>query len=206
MIEDNIHGRPQDDRTGCGRRAKARRDQSAAEKRKVALQLLQAYMGTLLLWSLRATWADCLDRRQLSTLLEIDRPSGTRRAKAMKCGSVCRRPVARGPDLRCASRRPGTSAYPPYVARCYSESAASQSQRACRRHAGRGSRRHPLAPVIGGAVPQVRAQSYANYQNRSLAAFGISLPGVPAVVGPFSNYDFRFMRSRTSLIFRVIAE
>jgi outer membrane protein TolC len=40
-------------------------------------------------------------------------------------------------------------------------------------------------------LPQVRAQSYANYQNRSLAAFGISLPGVPAVVGPFSNYDFR---------------
>src|ERR1017187_6558544 len=40
-------------------------------------------------------------------------------------------------------------------------------------------------------LPQVRAQSYANVQNRSLSAFGISLPGVPAVVGPFSNYDFR---------------
>ncbi len=40
-------------------------------------------------------------------------------------------------------------------------------------------------------LPQVRAQSYANFQNRSLRAFGISFPGVPPVVGPFSNYDFR---------------
>ena len=28
-------------------------------------------------------------------------------------------------------------------------------------------------------------------QNRNLRAFGISFPGVPEVVGPFSNYDFR---------------
>jgi outer membrane protein TolC len=41
-------------------------------------------------------------------------------------------------------------------------------------------------------LPQVRAQSYANLQNRSLSAFGISLPILPEVVGPFSNYDFRF--------------
>ncbi len=40
-------------------------------------------------------------------------------------------------------------------------------------------------------LPQVRAQSYANLQNRSLSAFGISAPGFPEVVGPFSNYDFR---------------
>ena len=40
-------------------------------------------------------------------------------------------------------------------------------------------------------LPRVRAQSYANFQNRNLRAFGISAPGVPAVVGPFSNYDFR---------------
>ncbi len=39
--------------------------------------------------------------------------------------------------------------------------------------------------------PHVRAQSYANFQNRNLRAFGISAPGFPAVVGPFSNYDFR---------------
>ena len=49
-----------------------------------------------------------------------------------------------------------------------------------------------LRRLSAALLPQVRAQSYANYQNRSLAAFGISLPGVPAVVGPFSNYDFRF--------------
>ena len=38
-------------------------------------------------------------------------------------------------------------------------------------------------------LPRVRVQSYANAQNRDLRAFGISLPGVPDVVGPFSNFD-----------------
>ncbi len=40
-------------------------------------------------------------------------------------------------------------------------------------------------------LPRVRGESLANLQNRSLRAFGISLPGAPDVVGPFSNYDFR---------------
>lgn len=40
-------------------------------------------------------------------------------------------------------------------------------------------------------LPRVSAQTYANVQNRNLHAFGISLPGMPGVVGPFSNYDFR---------------
>ena len=40
-------------------------------------------------------------------------------------------------------------------------------------------------------LPRVNAQTYANVQNRDLRAFGISLPGMPEVVGPFSNYDFR---------------
>jgi outer membrane protein TolC len=40
-------------------------------------------------------------------------------------------------------------------------------------------------------LPRVNAQTYANVQNRNLRAFGISLPGMPEVVGPFSNYDFR---------------
>jgi outer membrane protein TolC len=40
-------------------------------------------------------------------------------------------------------------------------------------------------------LPHVQAQSYANFQNRNLRAFGLSLPGVPEVIGPFSNYDFR---------------
>jgi outer membrane protein TolC len=42
-------------------------------------------------------------------------------------------------------------------------------------------------------LPRVNAQTYANFQNRNLRAFGISVPGIPFpnVVGPFSNYDFR---------------
>jgi outer membrane protein TolC len=40
-------------------------------------------------------------------------------------------------------------------------------------------------------LPRVTAQTYANVQNRNLRAFGLSLPGIPGVVGPFSNYDFR---------------
>ena len=40
-------------------------------------------------------------------------------------------------------------------------------------------------------LPRVNAQTYTNYQNRNLRAFGISVPGMPEVVGPFSNYDFR---------------
>jgi outer membrane protein TolC len=40
-------------------------------------------------------------------------------------------------------------------------------------------------------LPRVTGETYANVQNRSLRAFGISFPGLPEVVGPFSNYDFR---------------
>ena len=42
-------------------------------------------------------------------------------------------------------------------------------------------------------LPRVNAETYANFQNRNLRAFGISVPGIPfpKVVGPFSNYDFR---------------
>ncbi|MDR3726047.1 MAG: TolC family protein [Terracidiphilus sp.] len=40
-------------------------------------------------------------------------------------------------------------------------------------------------------LPRVNAQTYANFQNRDLHAFGISSPGLPEVVGPFSNYDLR---------------
>jgi outer membrane protein TolC len=41
-------------------------------------------------------------------------------------------------------------------------------------------------------LPRVNAQAYANVQNRDLRAFGISLPGMPNVVGPFSNYFLGF--------------
>jgi outer membrane protein TolC len=51
-----------------------------------------------------------------------------------------------------------------------------------------GTRTRRLSAAL---LPRVRSQSYANLQNRNLRAFGISAPGFPTVVGPFSNYDFR---------------
>jgi outer membrane protein TolC len=53
---------------------------------------------------------------------------------------------------------------------------------------GEGTRQRRLAAAL---LPRVNAQTYANVQNRDLRAFGISAPGLPEVVGPFSNYDFR---------------
>jgi len=50
-----------------------------------------------------------------------------------------------------------------------------------------GARERRLAALF----PRARAESYANLQNRNLRAFGITVPGAPAVVGPFSNFDFR---------------
>lgn len=51
-----------------------------------------------------------------------------------------------------------------------------------------GTRRRRLSAAL---LPRVSGQVYANLQNRNLQAFGISFPGIPALVGPFSNYDFR---------------
>lgn len=48
-----------------------------------------------------------------------------------------------------------------------------------------------LRSLSAALLPRVTAQTYANVQNRDLRAFGISLPGMPEVVGPFSNYDIR---------------
>jgi outer membrane protein TolC len=48
-----------------------------------------------------------------------------------------------------------------------------------------------LRRLSAALLPRVNAQIYANVQNRDLRAFGISYPGLPDVVGPFSNYDFR---------------
>ena len=48
-------------------------------------------------------------------------------------------------------------------------------------------------------LPHITAQSYANYQNRSLSALGLSFPGIPGVVGPFSNYDFRVYANQSIL-------
>jgi outer membrane protein TolC len=41
-------------------------------------------------------------------------------------------------------------------------------------------------------LPRVTAQSYANVQNRNLRAFGMTLPGMAEMVGPFSNYYLGF--------------
>ncbi|SPF38401.1 Outer membrane efflux protein [Candidatus Sulfotelmatobacter kueseliae] len=50
-------------------------------------------------------------------------------------------------------------------------------------------------------LPHVRTETYANYQNRNLRAFGLSIPGlpVPQVIGPFSNYDFRIYADQSIL-------
>jgi outer membrane protein TolC len=40
-------------------------------------------------------------------------------------------------------------------------------------------------------LPRVTAETYASAQNRDLRAFGMSMKGIPEVVGPFSNYDLR---------------
>jgi len=48
-----------------------------------------------------------------------------------------------------------------------------------------------LRSLSAALLPRVNAQTYANVQNRDLRAFGISLPTMPEVVGPFSNYDIR---------------
>jgi outer membrane protein TolC len=54
--------------------------------------------------------------------------------------------------------------------------------------AAAGTRLRRLSAAL---LPRVSAETYANMQNRDLSAFGISFPGLPKVVGPFSNYDFR---------------
>ncbi len=61
-----------------------------------------------------------------------------------------------------------------------------------------GARERALAAAI---LPKVSAETYANVQNRSLKAFGISVPGLPlpSVVGPFSNYDFRVYAQQSVL-------
>jgi outer membrane protein TolC len=59
-----------------------------------------------------------------------------------------------------------------------------------------GARERVLSAAL---LPKVSVQTSANVQNRSLRAFGISAPGFPAVVGPFSNYDFRVYAQQSVL-------
>lgn len=46
-------------------------------------------------------------------------------------------------------------------------------------------------------LPHVNGDALANRQNIDLSALGISFPGVPMVVGPFSHYDFRVSASQS---------
>jgi outer membrane protein TolC len=51
----------------------------------------------------------------------------------------------------------------------------------------RGTRVRRESPLL----PRARAEVPVSLQNRSLSAFGISVPGVPEVVGPFGVYEAR---------------
>ena len=46
-------------------------------------------------------------------------------------------------------------------------------------------------------LPHVSANALATEENVDLAALGITFPGVPKVVGPFSYYDFRVSASES---------
>jgi outer membrane protein TolC len=46
-------------------------------------------------------------------------------------------------------------------------------------------------------LPRVTGDTLANMQNRNLAVLGVSLPGMPTVVGPFAYYDFRAAASQS---------
>ncbi|HXE75685.1 MAG TPA: TolC family protein [Candidatus Xenobia bacterium] len=50
-----------------------------------------------------------------------------------------------------------------------------------------GTRQRRLSALL----PVARAETYANLQNRNLRAFGLNAPGIPDVIGPFSNFDVR---------------
>lgn len=50
---------------------------------------------------------------------------------------------------------------------------------------------------LSALLPHVSGQSYANLQNRNLEAFGLTGTGIPQVIGPLSNYDFRLYADQT---------
>ncbi len=50
-----------------------------------------------------------------------------------------------------------------------------------------GTRQRRLANLL----PRARMEAVASLQNRNLRAFGLSVPGIPPVVPPFSTYDLR---------------
>jgi outer membrane protein TolC len=50
---------------------------------------------------------------------------------------------------------------------------------------------------ISSYLPHVHIETPIAYQTRNLKAQGISFPGVPSVVGPFTSYDFRVYGDQT---------
>jgi outer membrane protein TolC len=56
-----------------------------------------------------------------------------------------------------------------------------------------GTRERRLSVLL----PHVSGEVTPSLQNRNLRAFGISFPGFPTTVGPFSNYDFRVSATQT---------
>jgi len=56
----------------------------------------------------------------------------------------------------------------------------------------RGTTQRAHAPLL----PRVNGDALANMQNRNLSVLGVSLPGMPTVVGPFAYYDFRAAASQ----------
>jgi len=55
-----------------------------------------------------------------------------------------------------------------------------------------GTRERQLATLL----PRVTGDSLAKLENNNLAVLGVSVPGIPTVVGPFSYYDFRVAASQ----------
>ncbi len=145
----------------------------------------------------RKTSARRVDGRQFSTRLEGDRGS-RKEAATMKrrvriavlmslacCGAILLVALIQPPN----SPRPIASPCRMRF-RKRSRQISMCSSPATRVDESEGARERSLSAAL---LPRVSAQAYANYQNRNLRAFGISVPGLPLpnVVGPFSNYDFR---------------
>ena len=59
-----------------------------------------------------------------------------------------------------------------------------------------GTRQRRLASLL----PHVSADTQVSRQNVSLGSMGVSIPGIPTVVGPFNRYDFRVSGASPSLI------
>lgn len=54
-----------------------------------------------------------------------------------------------------------------------------------------------LARKQSAYLPHLRIETPVAYQTRNLKAQGISLPNAPAIVGPFTSYDFRVFGDQT---------